>query len=82
MFTIFKMVAIVMLIITGVVRLGQGKPLWCRESKDEKVVFFINNSYYIWTKGITTHSQSKLEFFLNFSSTPKNCQKGNFLSSH
>ena len=61
--TIFKMVAIVMLIITGVVRLGQGKPLCCRESKEEKVVFFINNNYYIWTKGITTYSQSKLVFF-------------------
>ena len=75
MFTVFKMMAIVMLIITGVVRLGQGKPLRCREPKDKKVVFVINN-YYIWTKGITIHSHSKLLFF--FSSTSKNCQKGNF----
>ena len=63
-FTIFKMVVIVMLIITGVVRLGQGKLLWCQESKDQKVVFFTNNNYYIWSKGITIHSQSKLVFFL------------------
>ena len=51
-----------MLIITGVVRLGQGKLLWCQDSKDEKVIFFIYNNYYIWSEGILIHSHLKLHF--------------------
>ena len=75
MFTVFKMVAIVMLIITGIVRLGQGRHYGVSSPRIKKVPFVINN-YYIWTKGITIDSCLKLYFF--FSSTPKNCQKAMF----